>query len=263
MKKLSKVLLAIIVTVFLFTGCSLRENIEMNISADKNISMSIVMAMDEDMIDSMLTADGTLTKDKITDEKRWEYIDKSVDKMDDSYKKEKYNQDGYKGYKYTIELGTLDDISTTSSDKRVDLSEAFEGKFKGNNLFIKEDNTYISNMKYTVEGDNDYSQYESMGAMFDLNFVINIPNQAKDYNADKLENEGTRLTWSLMKSADIEFKFDLDSKANNNDTKEANKENDSKNNNTIIIIGAVIGGILLIAIIVLIIVLSKKNKNNN
>ena len=248
MKKYAKLLLVLVMSLVLFTGCGMKQNIEMNISNDENVSLSLIIAMDNEMIDAMLNSNSEEKSDSnsISDAKRWEYLDSSSNDMPADYKKEKYDVDGYKGYKYTIDLGKLSDITKDSASEKVNLAKISSGeKITDKVLFIKDGDTYKSNMTYQVENETDYSSYTSAGANIEINYVINLPEKAKSSNADNTENDGKKLSWSLLKSNDINVEFNV------------------KKNNTVlyIVIGCIAGLILIVCVVV--IILSKKNKKTN
>ena len=248
MKKFGKVLLVAIMTIFMVTGCGLRENIEMNIDKDENVSMSIIMAMDNEMIDSMLSMQNmssddseTTEKPAVTDEQRWQYIDSSIDKISDKFTKEKYNEDNYKGYKYTINLGKLSELSVDSSSEKIDLSKLFNGEeLNSKSLFVKNGDKYTSNMKFASDSSTNYSSYESSGAKFEINYVMNLPEKPISNNADSTENDGKKLIWSLKEAKDFNVEFSLK----------------ASNNIVFIILGCVAGAILIIA--ALLFILNKK-----
>ncbi len=207
MKKIFKFLLIFTLSIYTLTGCSLKQYLEMNITEDENVSMSIIIAMDNEMIDNMINSDNIILdgennidskKQEISDEQRWEYINESSNDFSDKFKKEKYDIDNFKGYKYTINLGKLSDISIEKAEDKIDLSKIFNGEeLQSRSLFIKNGVVYKSNIKYSNSEKNNYSNYEKYGASFNINFVINLPQKSISNNADNIENNGKKLSWDL------------------------------------------------------------------
>ena len=101
MKKTLKTIIALFMVLSLTVGCTMREHIKMVIDEDGTTSMNLIVAMDNEMIDGMLSmqnmngdSDPTAAEKKTyTDEERWAYIeidsdDSAFGSLDDSYKKE-------------------------------------------------------------------------------------------------------------------------------------------------------------------------------
>ena len=150
MKKTIKIALLLALIMLLFTGCSMRTNVGITVSKDKKVSVQMISAMDDEMIDYYIgMANGDSEEGQTyTDEERWAYIEES-EQDDDSYKgytKAKYDQDGYKGYVYTLELGKIDDLVTTDQNAQ----PSFDELNKESKLFVKNGNKYSLNMYLTI-----------------------------------------------------------------------------------------------------------------
>ena len=274
MKKQIKKILVLLLLVVLVAGCSFKTDVTMKIDSNKDVEVSILYIMDDEMIDSMISLSDESKKDNITDADRWKYLegDSGMD-MPEGYKTEKYDKDGFKGYKATKKAGTLDDISVASSSARVNIfnEDSDADMFKGE-LFIKDGNKYKSNMTVDL-GDSaaDMESYESYGAAFEFNLVIELPVKPTSNNATSVSKDGKTLTYNLLKTKDVEFEFELDGKESkgtgSSTNKKENKNESNKSSNTektfnlglpIIIAIAVGGLVLVIGIVILIIVLATR-----
>ena len=273
MKKQIKKILVLLLLVVLVAGCSFKTDVTMKIDSNKDVEVSILYIMDDEMIDSMISLSDESKKDNITDDDRWKYLegDSGMD-MPEGYKTEKYDKDGFKGYKATKKAGTLDDISVASSSARVNIfnEDSDADMFKGE-LFIKDGNKYKSNMTVDL-GDSaaDMESYESYGAAFEFNLVIELPVKPTSNNATSVSKDGKTLTYNLLKTKDIEFEFELDGKASkggksSTNSNELNINNKSSNTEKTfnlglpVLIAIAVGGlVLVIGIVILIIVLATR-----
>ena len=217
MKNKIKLVLVSVLSIVLLTGCGMKENIHMDIKANKDVNVSMTIAMDDELIDTMIGygEDGSATKDtsKITDEQRWTYLDEGMkDSSDDlkDWEKVKYDKDGYKGYTYTSKTLKLDDLSTEKDGTKFDLfsSENLEeGK-----LFVKKGNTYKANFTGDMSKDESLgstSSYSSSMDLFEITFSVTLPTKPTKQNATKVSEDGKTLTWDLTKNSDIQFEFNM------------------------------------------------------
>ena len=275
MKKFGKVLLVAFMVVMLTAGCTMKVEFGMNIDEDKDVGMKIIMAYDKEMIDSMISMGdgGSLVQDPsaeqptttpiITDEQRWAFVDQSLsDGEFASAQKERYEQDGYYGYIISEEFGKLDVVTAETAEAKVyiDGDEFGEGTPV---LFTKEGNVYKSNMAINKNNESfsQISQYSTMGAMFDLKFVVTLPVKAISNNADTVSEDGKTLSWDLTKAENLEFEFDLDTKeeaaviSTDNKTNVANQESKM---NMMVYIG--VTGICVVVLAIVVIVITKNSK---
>ena len=268
MRKGKNLLIAAIL-VALLTGCSMKVHTGFEITSDKKVSIRSIEAMDVQAIDTMIKFGNSTEVDEdseaesnsddgeeitVTDEMRWEYLKESIEeelKKDEMYKDakfEKYDDGTYKGYTVTKELGTLDELSTESATERVSISDE---NFIGQKMFIKKGNTYTSNLAITSEAEDmeSVSQYQAMGAIFDIKFVVVLPSKSISNNADAVSEDGLTLSWDLMKKTatypiNLDFAFEV-------------KDASISSSNALMYAG-IIGLVVIIVVIVLVIVSSKK-----
>ena len=231
-------LLALAFVMLLFAGCKMKADYQIEIGKDKNVTLTFVVAQDDEMIDAMLsmknsTSSSSSSTKTFTDQERWEYIESSSD--EDSYKdfkKEKYDKDGFKGYTYTLSLGSLDDLVASDSS-----ATDFEKITKETKIFTKSGDTYKLNLKPSDSDVQQMQQYKS-SVGFDVTMTVKLPNEAKSNNATTVDK--TTYTWDLTQTNNIDLEFEI-----------------KKDNNMIIIIGGICA-VAAIAICGLAIVLKKK-----
>lgn len=291
MKKVSK-LLVLALLFGLLTGCKMREEIGFNIDKNQKLSLRFVYAMDDEMIDAMINSNNSSLTDEdetteeveapneteatteetktpsetssegvetpsenktITDEMRWEYLKESASEdYGEDAKYEKYEADGFKGYIVTKELGNLDDFVASEETERTSITGDLESK----KFFAKTANGYKSIMKLDKSSNDmsSISQYQQMGALFDIKFVITLPNKPISHNATSISEDGLTLTWNLLtltdENIDFEFKFESN----------VAKKDEATSSNLMLYLG--IGGLILLIAIVLLIVFSKKKDKN-
>lgn len=259
MKKSVKFLMLAVMFVTLLTGCQMKEQFSMKITSDKELNYELIIAMDEEFINGMLSMKNGMSSlsaldeedssdaDEYTSEDQWKYLEETIlsnNKVKNGLKYRKYEEEKFKGYIFTIISGNLDDY-TKDSDSRVDIiSLTNSGDFSDAVLFTKSGEKYISNMKYDITKDDSYNElsssgYMSTGDMFKAELTISLPNKAISNNASEVSKDGKTLTWDLVnKSGDIELKFNL-----------------SKSSNTIIY---VVAGVACVVVAGALIVLTKK-----
>ena len=136
MKKL-KLLVISALLVTLVTGCGMKAEYSIKIGKDKDVKLEFLVAQDDEMIDAMLDManSGSDSEDKkYTDKDRWAYLEDSDEENDDfkDFKQNKYDKDGYKGYVYTLNLGSIDKL-VAKKGEAID----FNSVEKGSKLFTK------------------------------------------------------------------------------------------------------------------------------
>jgi hypothetical protein len=291
--KTFKRIIALIMAVVLMAGCTMKTNAGFKIAEDGKVSITMIMAMDNEMIDAFLTMqemdesemqniedpDDVQVKEH-TDAERWAFIEsdsedspfaESDDDME-GFTKAKYDQNGMKGYVYTKEVGTLDQVTKESATDRVDVSDAIEGEsFADKVLFTKKDDVYKSNMKLVADSEEMNSQsmeeIKEYGGQLDVSFIVELPTKAISSNADSTENDGKTLKWDLYTSKNLEFEFKLkDAKeetAAAEDSKKDKKSSTStteEDSNLMLYVGIGAGVLVLLVIVVVAVVASSKKK---
>ena len=255
MKKIKNLILAIIMILTL-TGCSMKAEYNMEIREDKSMDFSIIMAMDNQLIEGMLSMENMEGTDEsaepkvYTDEEKWLFLESmfegdSEDETEEGEKnpedygftKEKYEVDEFKGFKFVKKINNIDDISGDTANFKLENFEEISDKV----VFVKSGNKYKAS--FVLENENEESA-AGADVMFDIQFAVTLPQEAISHNADKVSEDGKTLTWNLLdeKSQQIDFEFSL--------TK----------NNTMLIIGIAVFAIGLLAVILVIIKSAKSKK---
>ena len=270
MKRIVKSAMILIMTLVFLVGCTMKENIVFKISSDKKMTVKLIVAMDDEMIDAMINmgedssafSEEPTKKEqkKHTDEERWKYLNEGDNKMSEppeGFKSEKYEKDGFKGYVYSKEVGTIDDVSKESASERYNLLDSSKDEKEDDNdessdvdmesllketLFIKKGNKYSSNMTLKSEQSASTADYEKYGASFDMKFVLELPNKPISNNATSVSEDGKTLSWDLLKNGDIDVEFELGG------------------SNILLYVG--IGAVALIVICGIVFALKKKGKGN-
>lgn len=250
MKNRVKFLMLGVMLITLVSGCGMKTNIQLEISSDKNVDFQVVMALDDEMIDTILSMnseDGSSSS--VTDEQRWAYLKESIAESYDDAKIKKYEEGKFKGYTISISGGSIDEVTGKASEK-VNLAGMTEGKSTDDAiLFTKNGDNYVSNLTFDVK-DNEslssMSSYSSNMDLYEMNLVIKLPTKAISNNADSTSKDGKTLTWDLTKgSKDIDFEFNFSGASS------------SSNNNMIYYVA---GGVAIVLIIGAVVVLNNKKK---
>lgn len=230
--------------VLALTGCSMKAEYNMEIREDKSMDFSIIMAMDDELIEGMLSMENMDISEAgeetegYTEEEKWAFVESSFEENSEEdektpeelgFKKEKYEVDDYKGFKFVKTIKNIDDISGDKANFDLENFEEISDKV----VFVKKGNKYKAN--FVLENENEESA-AGADVMFDIQFVVTLPQESISNNADKVSEDGKTLTWNLIdeQQKNIEFEFELAS------------------NNTILIISIAIFAIGLIAVIIVI-----------
>ena len=238
MKKIFKVATLGLLTIFLCAGCAMREEFGFVIGKDKKVKLEVIYGMDNDMIDGFLSmsSDEDAT---FTDEDRWNYLNSQNESEDSEFKDfkaEKYEKDGYKGWKYTLDLGEIDNLIKENEE-----STKLDDLGKDTKLFTKKGDNYVLVLKTSDEQNSQMSQYAE-SIKFDLKAKVTLPSKAKSNNATTVE--GTTYIWDLTKTQSMEIEFNFNG-----------------SNNTPIIIGCVACVLVACAVVAVVVINNKKKKN--
>ena len=255
MKKFKLLVVSAIAMLFV-TGCGMKMNLNVTIDKDKNLDFSVIMAMDNELIDSMLSMSDDSNANP-TDTQRWAYVEEafkeSLSNDDSKVKSEKYEEGEFKGYKITSPAGKIDLFTKETASERVNVADMMNDASSLDNapaLFVKDGNKYVSNITFDAKDNESLSQmnqYSSSMDLFEMNFIITLPVKPSSNNADKVSKDGKTLTWDLTKAKDIKFEFDFDAK-------------EEKDNNLLYIIGGCVAGVAVVAIAAVVIMNNKKKK---
>ena len=224
--------------------CGIKSNYVSVINKDKSMDVTIIMAFDDEFIETMLSFEGgSEEKVEYTDEQKWQFIEECFSEEQDfesqGFTKEKYDEAGYKGYAYTAKIDNIDKI--TGESEKYNIFGSGEN-IEDSKMFNKEGNKYIANIEY--EANKDVESGSSYSLDLDFKYVVTLPNKPLSHNATSVSEDGKTLTWDLSSNdtTSIEYEFSFEN-----------------NIMLFIIIGGVIG-ISAIGAIIILITNMKKNK---
>ncbi len=242
MKRKYGFIFMLLAVTLLLSGCTMKMNMGLNISKDGKVTAKTISAIDNEMIDAMMSMNSmgeeeTEEQPEITDEQRWAFVEGQASEDNEQYKdykKEKYDKDGLKGYVYTKELGSIDDLVAENADA-VDMND-LDADSK---MFVKKGDKYVLNVKSDTSYKEQSAQYSESGATFDVKFEVTLPNKASKSNATSVK--GTTYTWDLLKADSIELEFDLKGGSCN-----------------WLLIGGIAGGVLVVCVVLCLVLKKKK-----
>ena len=164
MKK-GKYLVILGLILFLTSGCEMVATYETTITKDKQVNQKIVLAVDNEMLENLLSMQNPNSNQEFTEEEKWEMLDEMLDEENQDYEgytKERYETTDLKGYAFTKNLGNIenltgDTINFSLEDEPTENIIMFTKK--GNNYFTEfeagepfdTDDTVQYNIDYTVE----------------------------------------------------------------------------------------------------------------
>ena len=232
MKRYIKLLFVLLFSFILLTGCGTKYQMEFSMDKDSNMRLYLAYLFDEDMIDLLIEyKKGDFSNvPKHSDNDREKYVYDTLNKMDidgvrtfiinDKYKRTKYTYHSggknYIGYIVSVPMGKIDSYSVQTASTRFNLYRLLNGEELPNNapLFIKDGNTYKSNMEFVIENTNYYSQemLNNISKYLDVSLVFAFPNPPKYTNGEILEGWNQRVKFDLVKDKNIDFEFTYDKK---------------------------------------------------
>jgi hypothetical protein len=236
MKKYAGIIFTLILSTMLLTGCSFKREDALTINKDKKVNYSFVITMDDELIDMAIRTEKEDVED-ISEDMRWKYVDNELTTLYQNWNKEKIDNDGIKGYKFTSpEELDIDELVSDNFEGRYVLGSA--PTFKEGKLFTKKDDVYTSFFKIDIdeELESNFNNQDQIS----IKLVVELPNKSISNNASDVSKDGKTLTWNITKSTDIDFSFKFE-----------------KNNYMVI---AIIGGICLLALSLVFILIKNKNK---
>lgn len=186
--KTLSVLITVLMAMFCLTGC-VRYRTTMNVKRSGRTDLSLVYAYHEELYD---------------DDLKKEMKEIAKDLGDEGWTCEKYKDDEYKGYTFSIKNVKLTDLPDVLAVDALD------------DLGFKEFTIEKKGMTYTIEWDTNATLEASGLSAGDLDdydgfmeVVIQLPVEAKDNNATDVSRDGKTYTWDLMEEDTIEIEFTL------------------------------------------------------
>ena len=235
--KILKKIVCLLVCILLLTGCSMRAEYSIGINKDKSVDLGISYALDNELIDLMLS-DGEETTQTYTDDERWEMIESSIDSNgnpeDYGFISSRYTDGEFKGMTFTKTFESID--SLVSNDANLNLGDIYTTE--DIKMFTESNGTYTMHLYI----DSESTDTSGMSTDFmEGNLVITLPNEPIYHNATSVSEDGKTLTWDLVNfDGDIQLEFKISVIPWNY---------------------IIIGAIALVVIIILIVVINLINKN--
>lgn len=253
MKKMKK-LLVFVMGALLVTGCTIKAEVQTNITSDKNVTFSYITGFDRELAISL----ANFSQEDLSQKTNKEILEwmKGSDNADidiEEFEKNGFTvtelaEDDLIGYKLTVNLGNLDNL--VNNTEPFDLENIKD--IKKMNIFTKLDKTY--NLKFENKIDNSYDTYVESGLKVESNYVLTLPTKTKSNNATKVSEDGKTLTWDLTKVTSVEAEFELT-------TDFIGTVKELINKNMYLAIG--IGAAVFIIIIILLLSISNKKSQKN
>ena len=236
-----KKFLFLLVGLVLLTGCGMKGGYDLVIKSDKTLDFSFFVAYDDEMIQAlMLTQSGGEEVPTYSDDDIWNFLESMNGEAPEGYTMERYDQDGYRGFKYeATNVGNIDEV--TGEGTPIDIID-MDSSTDDMIMFTKNGNNYVSNIVYSP-----ISEAEGQEASIEIQFTVTLPTKPISHNATTVSDDGKTLTWNLngTESGTIDFEFNFSSFP-------------------ILMVSLIGGGILLLAIIIVIIIVKKsKIKKQN
>ena len=197
--------------VLLLSGCGIKANYVAVINKDKSMDVNIIMAYDDEFIETMLSFESGSEGDvEYTEEQKWQFIEESFSEEEDfeskGYSKSRYDQDGYKGYSYTVKINNIDEV--TGDAEKYDIFGSSEN-INETKMFKKDGNNYVANIEF--ESNEEVESGESYNLGLDFKYIVTLPNKPISHNATSVSEDGKTLTWDLSSNAttSIEYEFNF------------------------------------------------------
>ncbi|MFC7063752.1 LppM family (lipo)protein [Halobacillus seohaensis] len=188
--------------IFILTGC-VKGDFGVKINKDGSGVNTITLGVEEDNYEQF----GGSGEDTLSS---------SNDELEtQGYMVEKFNEDGYTGFKATKEF---DDVSQMTvipeTDGASEENSESEGNEESNPMDMNVSEGFFTTT-YTLEGEIDLENSESLGGMegmiadqMDFTFTLDLPVKAKEHNADEVD--GKVLTWEINPTGSTDVVVEAD-----------------------------------------------------
>ncbi len=272
MKKIVMIFMGII-TVLLLTGCGMKYNAKMTIESNGKVTMSIISAKDNDLIDFNISQEKGNSQEEHSDADRWEYLEKHNDHFKLSkFQPSRYSGEDYKGYLYQRNFESIDAItggkipssevlSGEVSSEEVSSREVPSGEvpiwdfLRQEVFFTKDDDRYLLHVLLQDESGDlaDARKYNDMeGINIMTVFQMTLPQKAEKNNATEVSEDGLTYTWDLLKTNEIEIAFQMPKESSGEQEQNQNNQRHTEEGTSINLIPVFIflGGVLLLVVVV-------------
>jgi|GEM_PF-4182360 len=233
----------LILSLLLLSACEINTEVLVDIGKNKTVEVTYAVTVDKEFLESMLQFGDEYNLYNLENDEDYIELYKSVF-GDDERVSVKMDGDRITGTTTAIK-DSLDALSAYDADIRVDVSSITDDISYTPILFIRDGDTYSSNMLVSEYNIADFQDLIESGVDVEYKVVINFPNKPLSSNATYVSEDGLTLTWDFIETSEenIDFTFEM---------------NKSSFNYLYIVIG-----LLLLGIIAYFLLKKNSNKDNN
>ena len=205
MKK-GKYLIILGLILFLTSGCEMVATYETTITKDKQVNQKIVLAVDNEMLENLLSMQNPNSNQEFTEEEKWEMLDEMLDEENQDYEgytKERYETTDLKGYAFTKNLGNIENLTGDTINFSLE-DEPTENII----MFTKKGNNYFTEFEAGEPFDTDDTDQYNID--YTVEYIVTLPTKAINHNATTISEDGKTLTWDLttpINTISYEFAF--------------------------------------------------------
>lgn len=205
MKK-GKYLVILGLILFLTSGCEMVATYETTITKDKQVNQKIVLAVDNEMLENLLSMQNPNSNQEFTEEEKWEMLDEMLDEENQDYEgytKERYETTDLKGYAFTKNLGNIENLTGDTVNFSLE-DEPTENII----MFTKKGNNYFTEFEAGEPFDTDDTDQYNID--YTVEYIVTLPTKAINHNATTISEDGKTLTWDLttpISTISYEFAF--------------------------------------------------------
>ena len=205
MKK-GKYLVILGLILFLTSGCEMVATYETTITKDKQVNQKIVLAVDNEMLENLLSMQNPNSNQEFTEEEKRERLDEMLDEENQDYEgytKERYETTDLKGYAFTKNLGNIENLTGDTINFSLE-DEPTENII----MFTKKGNNYFTEFEAGEPFDTDDTDQYNID--YTVEYIVTLPTKAINHNATTISEDGKTLTWDLttpISTISYEFAF--------------------------------------------------------
>ena len=201
-----KYLIILGLILFLTSGCEMVATYETTITKDKQVNQKIVLAVDNEMLENLLSMQNPNSNQEFTEEEKWEMLDEMLDEENQDYEgytKERYETTDLKGYAFTKNLGNIENLTGDTINFSLE-DEPTENII----MFTKKGNNYFTEFEAGEPFDTDDTDQYNID--YTVEYIVTLPTKAINHNATTISEDGKTLTWDLttpINTISYEFAF--------------------------------------------------------
>ena len=202
-----KYLIILGLILFLTSGCEMVATYETTITKNKEVNQKIVVAVDNEMLENLLSMQNPYSTQEFTEEEKWEILDEMLDEENmnyEGYTKERYEtEEGLKGYVFSKNLGNIENITGETINFSLE-DEPTENMI----MFTKKGKNYFT--EFEAGEPFDTSETDQYNIEYTVEYIVNLPTKVVNHNATTVSEDGKTLTWDLttpISTISYEFAF--------------------------------------------------------